>query len=109
LSSNGRYYACEAEPSHTPASWPAPERHLRPRPHRRRQLSLDLPEFLIRALAARVDEANVGAVSDEICTLEGYIESELVNLITIRDIAELESEQPGFALAVNKWLEEVRS
>lgn len=75
----------------------------------RRQLSLDLPEFLIYALSARVEEANIGAARDEICTLQNYIESELVNLITIRDIAELESDHPGFAMAVNQWLEEVRS
>jgi hypothetical protein len=74
----------------------------------RRQLSLELPEFLICALAARVEEANIEAATDERCTIENYIESELVNLITIRDIAELENEHPGFAVAVNKWLDDVR-
>jgi len=74
----------------------------------RRRLQLDLPEFLVCALEARVAEANYGAVSDELCTLDDYIESELVNLITLRDVAELEGQLPGFAQAVQDWINEMR-
>lgn len=70
----------------------------------RRSLSIDLPEFLIRALEARVAEANDGVVPEEHCSLDHYIESELVNLVTLRDVAELEIQLPGFAEAVHQWL-----
>jgi len=59
--------------------------------HERRCLEIELPEFLFCALEARVAEANDGAPLDERCTLNHYIESELVNLVTLRDVAELES------------------
>lgn len=74
----------------------------------RRRLQLDLPEFLVCALEARVAEANDGAQPDEYCTLDHYIESELVNLVTLRDVAELEGQLPGFAKAVQDWINQMR-
>jgi len=74
----------------------------------RRSVNLDLPEFLIRALEAHVAEANDGAAPEERCSLDHYIESELVNLVTLRDVAELELQLPGFAEAVHQWLIEMR-
>lgn len=76
--------------------------------HERRRLEIELPEFLVCALEARVAEANEGARLDEQCTLNHYIESELVNLVTLRDVAELESRVPGFADAVRQWIVEMR-
>jgi hypothetical protein len=73
----------------------------------RRTLRIDLPEFLIRALEARLAEANEGATEEERCSLDHLIESELVNLISLRDVAELEMVVPGFASAVQCWLVEV--
>jgi len=73
----------------------------------RRSLRIDLPEFLICALEARLAEANEGATADERCSLDHLIESELVNLISLRDVAELEMVVPGFASAVQCWLVEV--
>lgn len=74
----------------------------------RRVVPLELPEFLIYALEHRVAEANAGATADETSTLDHYIESELVNLITIRDVAELEITAPGFGAAVQHWLDDIR-
>jgi hypothetical protein len=74
----------------------------------RRVLQIELPEFLICALEARLTEVNVGAKPDELCSLHNLIESELVSLVSVRDVAELESAVPGFAMAVQQWLSELR-
>jgi hypothetical protein len=73
----------------------------------RRTLQIELPEFLICALEARLAEANEGAMIEERCSLDHLIESELVNLISLRDVAELEMVVPGFTSAVQQWLVEV--
>jgi hypothetical protein len=70
----------------------------------RRAIELDLPEFVLLALEQRVAEANAGSPSGEAATLNDYVESELVNLITLRDVGELEELAPGFATAVQRWL-----
>ena len=74
----------------------------------RRAVTLELPEFLIRALEARVDEANDALPPDDRCSLDNYIESELVHLVTLRDVAELDLRYPGFAEAVHEWVVEMR-
>lgn len=74
----------------------------------RRSVNIDLPEFLVRALEARVAEANDGAAPEERCSLDELIESELVNVVTLRDVAELDIQLPGFAEAVHQWLLETR-
>ena len=74
----------------------------------RREVALELPEFLLRALEARVAEANEGAAPEECCTVEQYIETELVHLVTVRDVAELDARMPGFAEAVFGWVVELR-
>jgi hypothetical protein len=73
----------------------------------RRVLQIELPEFVICALEARLAEANAGASAADRCTLDHLIESELVNLISLRDVAELEIMVPGFTNAVHHWLLEV--
>ena len=73
----------------------------------RRILRIELPEFLICALEARLAEANESAMIEERCSLDHLIESELVNLISLRDVAELEMVVPGFTSAVQQWLVEV--
>lgn len=62
----------------------------------RRSLQLELPEFVLCALEARMAEANGDAPPDDQCTVDEYIESELVNLITVRDVAELGMRHPEF-------------
>ena len=66
------------------------------------------PEFLICALHARLNEVNAGAPPHELCSLHNLIESELVSLVSVRDVAELEQSVPGFAQAVQQWLSELR-
>jgi hypothetical protein len=80
---------------------------FKPNLRARRVLPLELPEFLIYALEQRVAEANVGTSAEDTSTLNHYIESELVNLITVRDVAELEIDAPGFGAAVQQWLDEI--
>ena len=63
----------------------------------RRVLQVELPEFIICALETRVAEINRRASPEECCTLGHLIESELVNLVSLRDVAELESTSPGSA------------
>ena len=70
-------------------------------------IGIELPEFIVCALEARLAETNNGASLEEFCTLDHLIESELVNLISLRDVAELEIAVPGFASAVQNWLTEV--
>lgn len=75
----------------------------------RRIVEIELPEFLICALQARLNEANIGAEPQELCSLHDLIESELINLISVRDVAVLEESVPGFTQAVQQWLSEVRA
>ena len=42
-------------------------------------------------------------------TLNDYVESELANLITLRDVAELEIVAPGFRSALQQWLDEIEA
>ena len=74
----------------------------------RRVVEFELPEFLLFALEARVAEANAGLPIFEAADLNDYVESELVNLITVRDMAELEAQSPGFAAAVTHWLKTIK-
>jgi hypothetical protein len=81
---------------------------FRPRLASRRRVSIELPEFVICALEARVAEANDQLETHDRATIEDYIESELVNLITVRDVAEMDAVIPGYANAVEQWLNELR-
>ncbi len=73
----------------------------------RRIVQFELPEFLVYALERRVLEANENISQEEAATLNDYVESELANLITLRDIAEMEITAPGFRTAVENWLNEI--
>jgi hypothetical protein len=74
---------------------------------RTRTVEFELPEFLIYALERRIHEANEEALPHQYSSLNDLVMSELVNVITLRDIAELEFSLPGFAAAVNDWLAEL--
>jgi hypothetical protein len=56
----------------------------------------------------RTAEANEDVSSQERSTLDHYIETELVNLVTVRDVAELDMRFPGFAEAIHQWVIELR-
>jgi single-stranded DNA-specific DHH superfamily exonuclease len=74
----------------------------------RREIRIHLPAFLLLALEARVAEANDRAPLAELSTIADYIEAELANIITLRDVAELEGAHPGFASALQEWLGNIR-
>ncbi len=62
---------------------------------------LSAPEFLLYALEQRVAEVNREMKEAEASTLSEYVKTELINLITLRDIAELDMTAPGFRSAVH--------
>ncbi len=70
----------------------------------RREIAIELPEFLIALLEQRVSEANDGAPSEERVTISHFIEYQVAEMLSIRDVAKLELEIPGFNAAVQDWL-----
>lgn len=73
-----------------------------------RTVVLELPQFLVLALERRVSEANEDPSSEEMVTLNDYIEYELGKLISIVEMAEIEMTVPGFTEAVSAWVEDMR-
>jgi hypothetical protein len=73
----------------------------------RRNLSLDLPEFLVRAFECRIAEANDGALASEQITLGHLIEVELAGSLSLAEVAHLERDVPGISKAVSRWLEDI--
>ena len=75
--------------------------------NRRREIVVDLPEFAIRAIEWRVEEANGndGDESEEV-TFNDVVEWLLVSELTIRRLPFLEQSIPGFTAAMFTWLME---
>lgn len=73
----------------------------------RRNLSVDLPEFLLRAFEYRIAEANHGASASEQITLGDLIEIELAGSLSLAEVAHLERDVPGISKAVSLWLEDI--
>ena len=73
----------------------------------RRSIAVELPEFLIRSLQQRVAEANRGAPLDDQVVLDDVIEWYVASPITIADVPRFEAVIPGFADALNAWLNTV--
>ena len=72
---------------------------------RRRTLSIDLPEFAIRALQYRADVANEGIEADEdLVTLNDVIEWYVISPLSVKEMPELEEAVPGFTAALTAWL-----
>ena len=61
----------------------------------RREVAVELPEFLIVMLERRVDEANDGASASERVTLSNLVQYQVAEMLSIRDVAEIEMELPG--------------
>jgi hypothetical protein len=70
----------------------------------RREISIELPEFLIVLLECRVREANDSAPVAERVTISHLVEYQVAELLSIREVAEMEMQLPGFAEAVQDWL-----
>jgi hypothetical protein len=71
--------------------------------NRRRRITVELPEFVIRAIRYRVDEANDGDSSEPV-DFNDVIEWLLVSEVTIRRVPHLEQSIPGFTAAMFVWL-----
>jgi hypothetical protein len=54
----------------------------------RRAIKAELPEFLIRALLHRVEEANIGASDEEVVCLDDVVEWCVASPICVGDIPE---------------------
>ena len=73
----------------------------------RRTITVEMPEFLLRALECRLAEANDGASEGESVELEHLIEIQLAEGLTLAEIAYLERQVPGIGKAVSQWLAEI--
>jgi len=73
----------------------------------RRVVSVELPEFLLRAIEHRLSEANRGASESERVTLNHLVERELAEGLSIAEVALLERDVPGISAAVSRWLDEI--
>ena len=74
---------------------------------RRRAVTFELPEFLLRALESRLAAANDGCAEDEELTIEDLVELQLAEGLSLAEVANLERELPGIGAAVSRWLEEI--
>jgi hypothetical protein len=74
--------------------------------NRRRRVEIELPEFVVRAIEWRVDEANADAASDETVTFNDVAEWLLATEATLRPLPLIESSIPGFTAAMFFWLME---
>jgi hypothetical protein len=73
----------------------------------RRCVTLELPEFLLRAFEIRIAEANADCSEDDELTMENLVEIQLAEHLSLADVAHLEREVPGIGAAVSRWLEEI--
>ena len=73
----------------------------------KRTISIELPEFLLRAFECRVSDANEDASPEEQVTVEHFVEIELAGSISLAEIAYLEPRLPGIGAAVSRWLDDI--
>ncbi len=71
------------------------------------RITVELPEFLLRALDARVEEANAGAAEEKQITIDDLVELQLAEGISLAEVAMLEARMPGSGAAVSRWLTEI--
>lgn len=81
-------------------------KHLAKPLNRRRRVTVELPEFLVRAINARVEEANQNGPEEEV-DFNDVVEWLLVSEVTIRRMPLLEAAIPGFTAAIAVWLMDV--
>lgn len=74
--------------------------------NRRRRVTVELPEFVVRAIRCRVDEANSADDTDEEVSFNDMIEWLLVTEVTLKKMPLLEQSIPGFTAAMFVWLME---
>jgi hypothetical protein len=72
--------------------------------NRRRRVTVELPEFVIRAINWRVDEANAEDPENDIVEFNDVVEWLLASEVTIKRMPHLERSIPGFTAAMFTWL-----
>ena len=73
--------------------------------NRRRRIEIEIPEWVMRLLEYRVEEANDGASPEEQLQLNDVIEWYLISPLTVREVPLVEERIPGFTAALVRWLE----
>lgn len=79
-------------------------KELRKQLNRRRRVALELPEFAIRAIHWRVDEANAHGDENEKVTFNDVVEWLLITEVSMKRMPLLEQSIPGFTAAMLAWL-----
>lgn len=74
--------------------------------NRRRRITVELPEFVIRAIQVRVDEANDCEDDGEVVDFNDVVEWLLVTEVSLRRMPVLEQRIPGFTAAMFTWMME---
>jgi hypothetical protein len=72
--------------------------------NKRRRVTVELPEFIIRAIKYRVDEANENDDTPEEVNFNDLVEWLLVSEVSIRRMPHLERSIPGFTAAMFVWM-----
>ncbi len=68
--------------------------------NKRRRVTVELPEFAIRAIRWRVDEANAGDDEGEQVTFNDVVEWLLITEVTMKRMPLIEQSIPGFTAAM---------
>lgn len=72
--------------------------------NRRRRITVEVPEFVVRAIRFRVDEANESDPEGETVSFNDVVEYLLVTEVSMRRMPVLEQSIPGFTAAMFVWL-----
>lgn len=72
--------------------------------NRRRRITVEVPEFVVRAIKYRVEEANQDDSNNEVVDFNDVVEWLLVTEVTFRRMPLLEAQIPGFTAAMFVWM-----
>ena len=72
--------------------------------NRRRRITVEVPEFIVRAINCRVEEANEDDPTGEVVDFNDVVEWLLVTEVTLRRMPILEARIPGFTAAMFVWM-----
>jgi hypothetical protein len=72
--------------------------------NRRRRITVEVPEFVVRAINCRVEEANENDPAGESVEFNDVVEWLLVTEVTLRRMPILEARIPGFTAAMFNWM-----
>ena len=73
---------------------------------RRRRITIEVPEFIVRAIQFRVDEANEDDPDSDEVGFNDVVEWLLATEVSLRRMPVLEQSIPGFTAAMFVWLME---